>query len=150
VVRASLCQNGEVELIWEPNPGVIRGMGSMKKSENSGEEGALPFFRRSPESALFISSTLTVFCFLLHILLLFLVEPLRVLALSKYSAYAYSSVPLGIGLISGLYAIYNFARIESRSVFHFIALIFVLVFGSLTIQGLLGFALYSMRHSNGI
>ena len=96
-------------------------------------------FPRSPEGALFISSALTVFSFLSHIFFLFLVDPWRVLVIDKESALAYSMIPLGFGIVFLVSAIYSFIRIESKSIFHVIVLIFAAAFGSFSIHGLLGF-----------
>jgi hypothetical protein len=96
-------------------------------------------FPRSPEGALFISSALTVFSFLSHIFFLFLVDPWRVLNISKESALAYSTIPLCFGVVFVLSSIYSFIRIDSRSVVHVILLIFAVTFGSFSIHGLFGF-----------
>jgi hypothetical protein len=117
-------------------------------SEGQGQSGGgapmkpgkpFPFFPLSPERALFVSSALTVFSFLSHIFFLLLVDPWRVLDISKESAMAYSTIPLGFGVVFLLAAIYSFIRIESRSIFHLILLIFAVAFGSFSVHGLLGF-----------
>lgn len=110
------------------------GGGAPKKSEKT-----FPFFPRSPEGALFISSALTVLCFLIHVFFLFLVDPWRVLDIAKESALAYSTIPLCFGVVFLLLAIYSFILIESRSVFHVLVLLFAAIFGSFSIHGLLGF-----------
>jgi hypothetical protein len=74
-----------------------------------------------------------------HIFFLLLVDPWRVLDISKESAMAYSTIPLGFGVVFLLAAIYSFIRIESRSIFHLILLIFAVAFGSFSVHGLLGF-----------
>jgi hypothetical protein len=124
----------------------------MKPGNGSGEErgqagGGAPkepkktflFFPRSPKGALFISSALTVFSFLSHVFFLFLVDPWRVLNISKESALAYSTIPLCFGVVFVLSSIYSFIRIDSRSVVHVILLIFAVTFGSFSIHGLFGF-----------
>lgn len=50
--------------------------------------------RRTPERALAVSSALVTAGFFIHLLILFLVEPLKILSLSKVNAYAYSSIYL--------------------------------------------------------
>lgn len=117
-------------------------------SEGRGQAGGapenpqktFPFFPRSPEGALVISSALTVFSFLCHIFFLLLVDPWRVLDISKESALTYSTIPLYFGVVFALSTIYNFIRIESRSVVHVVLLVFAVVFGSFSVHGLLGFA----------
>ncbi|HEY4847664.1 MAG TPA: hypothetical protein VIH87_07675 [Methylocella sp.] len=95
---------------------------------------------RTPERALVISSALTVVSFLSHIFFLLLVDPWRVFDIPKEDALAYSTIPLCFGVVFVLSAIYSFIRIESKSIFHVILLIFTAVFGSFSIHGLLGFA----------
>jgi hypothetical protein len=102
-------------------------------------EKALALLPRSPEGALVLSSALTVFSFLSHIFFLMLVDPWRVLDIAKASAMAYSTIPLGFGVVFVLSAIYSFIKIDSRSIFHVILLIFAVTFGSFSIHGLLGF-----------
>jgi hypothetical protein len=102
-------------------------------------EKTFPLIPRTPERALLISSALTVFSFLSHVFLLFLVDPWRVLDIAKESALAYSTIPLCFGVVFLLAAIYSFIRIESRSVFHVILLLFAAIFGSFCIHGILGF-----------
>lgn len=104
-----------------------------------------PFFPRSPERALVISSALTVVSFLSHFFFLVLVHPWRVLDLPKEDALTYSTIPLGIGVVFLVSAIYSFIKIESRSVVHVILLIFALVFGSFALHGLLGFARHYLK-----
>ena len=110
------------------------GGGAPKKPEKT-----FPFFPRSPEGALFLSSALTAFSFLSHIFFLLLVDPWRVLDIPKESALTYSSIPLCFGVVFLLSAKYNFTKIEYRSVVHVIILIFAVAFGSFSIHGLLGF-----------
>jgi hypothetical protein len=102
-------------------------------------EKTFPLIPRTPERALLISSALTVFSFLSHVFFLFLVDPWRVLDIAKESALAYSTIPLCFGVVFLLAAIYSFIRIESRSIFHLILLIFAVAFGSFSVHGLLGF-----------
>jgi hypothetical protein len=124
----------------------------MTKPGNGGSEGRgqsggapkkpdkpFPFFPRSPEGALFISSALTVFSFLSHIFFLLLVDPWRVLEMSKESALAYSTIPLGFGVVFLLSAIYSVLSIESRSLFHIVLFLCALIFGSFCLHGLFGF-----------
>lgn len=128
----------------------------MKKPGDGGEGGVpqkpqtnLPVARLSSATALFLSTALAALGFLSHIFLLFLVEPLKYLRLSKESAYAYSSIPLCFGVIFFLTAIYNFRKIEERSVFHILSIIVAFVFGTLSIQGLAGVIMFLMRRSYG-
>jgi hypothetical protein len=102
-------------------------------------EKTFPLFPRSPERALVISTALTVFSFLSHIFYLLLVDPWRVLDIPKEDAITYSTIPLGFGVVFLLSAIYSFVKIESRSIFHVILLIFAVAFGSFSFHGLLGF-----------
>ena len=119
----------------------------MTEPKNGSSEGRgqasggapLALVPRSPEGALVITSALTVFSFLSHIFFLLLVDPWRVLDISKESAMAYSTIPLCFGVVFVLSAIYSFIRIESKSIFHVIVLIFAVAFGSFSIHGLLGF-----------
>jgi hypothetical protein len=119
----------------------------MTNPKNGGNEGRgqarggapLALVPRSPEGALVITSALTVFSFLSHFFFLLLVDPWRVLDISKESAMAYSTIPLGFGVVFLLAAIYSFVRIDSRSIVHLILLIFAVAFGSFSVHGLLGF-----------
>jgi hypothetical protein len=74
-----------------------------------------------------------------HIFFLFLVDPWRVFDIPKEDALAYSTIPLGFGVVFLLAAIYSFIRIESKSMFYVIVFIFPLIFGSFSLHGLLGF-----------
>ena len=98
-----------------------------------------PLIPRTPERALIITSALTVVSFLGHLLFLFLVDPWKVLVIDKESALAYSMIPLVFGLVFLVAAIYSFIRIESKSIFHVIVLIFAVAFGSFSFHGLLGY-----------
>jgi hypothetical protein len=118
------------------------GDGEPKKPDNDSNPR-----RSSPERALVISSVFVITCFLVHILILFLVQPFKVLPLSKLNAYAYSSIPLGMGIVFLLDAIANFRRIESRSFIHLFPFMLAVIFGGLSIQGLLGFIIYFIRHA---
>jgi len=124
----------------------------MKKLEGSrGQSGGEPNDpEKSPQArrsrVLVISSALVVTCFLVHILVLFLVDPLKVLHLSKLNAYAISSIPLGMGLVFSFDAITHFMRLESRSALHFVSFLMVVLFGSFSVHGLLGFMMYLVRH----
>ena len=86
----------------------------------------------------YIGTALTALSFLIHILFLFLVEPLKILPLTKAAAYAYSGVPLLFGIAFLLFTIVSFVRIKPRSEIHIAVLIGALVFGSLNIQGAAG------------
>jgi hypothetical protein len=99
-----------------------------------------PLIPRTPERALVLTSALTVVSFLGHLFFLFLVDPWRVLVIDKESALAYSMIPLGFGIVFLASTIYSFIKIESRSIFHVIVLIFAVAFGSFSFHGLLGFA----------
>jgi hypothetical protein len=121
------------------------GSGSSERRGQAGgaprrPEKPFPFFPRSPERALFISTALTVVSFLSHFFFLVLVHPWRVLDMPKEDALTYSTIPLGFGFVFLVSAIYSFVKIESRSVVHLIILIIAVVFGSFSFHGLLGFA----------
>jgi hypothetical protein len=111
---------------------------------------ALAPFRFFPERALFISTAVVICCWLSHFFFLLLVDPWRYLAISRESAVAYPSIPLYVGIVFLLFAVYNFIRIRSRSVFHIVLLIFALSFGSLSVQGLIGSVSYLIRRSYGM
>ena len=98
-----------------------------------------PFIPRTPERALVLTSALTVVSFLSHIFFLFLVDPWRVLDISKESALAYSTIPLGFGVVFLLAAVYSVTKINSRSLFNVILFIFALIFGSFCLHGIFGF-----------
>jgi hypothetical protein len=120
-------------------PGNGGGEGRAGGREPKKAEKTLAFFPRTPEGALVLSSALTVVSFLSHIFFLLLVDPWRVLDIPKESAMAYSTIPLGFGVVFLLSAIYSFTRIESRSIVHLILIIFAAAFGSLSLHGILGF-----------
>ncbi len=105
---------------------------------------------RSPRGVFFISATLTVFCFLSHFFYLLLVEPSQSSALSKESIFAYSSIPLFIGMVFFVAAILSFRKIKYYSTFQVIALMVVIIFGSLIIHGLIVFHTYLLRTLYGI
>ena len=107
-------------------------------------------FWRSPERVFFISATLTVFCFLSHFFYLLLAEPSQSSALLKESVFAYSSIPLFIGLVFFVAAILGFRKIKYYSAFQVIGLMVVIIFGSLIIHGLIDFITYSLRTLYGI
>lgn len=94
---------------------------------------------RTPERALVISSALTVFSFLCHIFFLFLVDPWKVIPISKEEALAYSTIPLCFSVLFFAASIYSFIKINSRSLFHVVLLVFAAGFGSFSFHGLLGF-----------
>jgi hypothetical protein len=102
-------------------------------------------FWRSPEGVFFISSTLTVFCFLSHFFYLLLIEPSQSSTLSKESVFAYSSIPLFIGLVFFVAAILGFRKIKYYSAFQVSTLMVVIIFGSLIIHGLIVFHTYVLR-----
>lgn len=102
-------------------------------------EKSFPLFPRTPEGALVIGSALTVFSFLSHIFFLLLVDPWRVLEISKEDALAYSTIPLCFSVVFLVFTIYSFIRIESKSIFQVILLILAIAFGSFSVHGLLGF-----------
>jgi hypothetical protein len=104
-----------------------------------------PLIPRTPERALVITSALTVVSFLIHFFFLFLVDPWRVLVISKEDALAYSMIPLCFGVVFLALAIYSFIRIESKSILHVIVLLFAVVFGSFSFHGLLGFAHHYLK-----
>ncbi|MDQ6867856.1 MAG: hypothetical protein M3178_05470 [Pseudomonadota bacterium] len=123
----------------KPGNGSSKGRGQASGGAPLKPEKAFPLFPLSPEGALLISSALTVFSFLSHIFFLLLVDPWRVLDISKESAMAYSTIPLCFGVVFLLSTIYSFIRIESRSMFYVIVFIFALIFGSFSLHGLFGF-----------
>jgi hypothetical protein len=126
------------------------GRGQTGGGEPEKPEKTLALFQRSPEGALFRSSALTTFSWLNHIFFLLLVDPMKYLDISRDRALAYSIIPLIAGVVFLWDAIYNFRRIEARSVFHTILLIFAIIFGGLSIVGLSGFVLRLVRRSYGI
>ncbi len=87
---------------------------------------------------LYIGTALKAASFFLHLLILFLVEPLKVLALPKAAAYAYSGIPLLFGIAFLLFTVVSFTRMRPRSEMHVAILIGAIVFGSLNIQGAAG------------
>jgi len=87
---------------------------------------------------LYIGTALTAASFFVHLLILFLVEPLKVLPLPKAAAYAYSGIPLLFGIAFLLFTVVSFRRIRPRSEMHIAILVGALVFGSLNIQGAAG------------
>src|SRR6202022_2137193 len=119
----------------------------MTEPKNGSSEGRgqasggapLALVPRSPEGALVITSALTVFSFLSHIFFLLLVDPWRVLDISKESAMAYSTIPLCFGVVFLLAAVYSVTKINSRSIFNVILFIFALIFGSFCLHGIFGF-----------
>ncbi|MCI0468074.1 MAG: hypothetical protein L0Y57_13925, partial [Beijerinckiaceae bacterium] len=70
----------------------------------------LSLLPQTAAGGLYFSTALLIISFLSHMLLLFLVEPLKRLALPKASAYAYSGVPLVAGVLAFLSAIFCFRR----------------------------------------
>lgn len=128
----------------------------MKKHEGTEAKGSgaprglerkPPQPRGSHTRALVMSSALVVMCFAAHLLVLFMVEPSTAQNFSKLNAYALGSIPLAMGLVFFFDAITNFRKIESRSPVHLVPLLFAVVFGGLSIQGLLGFMIYLVRHT---
>lgn len=124
-----------------------------KQPGGGGQGGGEPRPEREPRQsgvdparALAISSALIVFFFVVHVLVLVLVDPLKVLPLSKLNAYAASIVPLGAGLVFLYDAVTNFLRIEKRSAVQFAWFLLAVLFGSFSIHGLLGFILFVIRH----
>jgi hypothetical protein len=103
-----------------------------KPDENSGSVS------RSSAKWLYIWAALTALCFLVHLLFLFLVEPLKVLALSKAQAYAYSGIPLLLGIACFLLTILSFRKITPRFELHIAVLIGAIIFAGLNIQGVIG------------
>jgi nitrate reductase NapE component len=140
------------------NKSSILQSGGCERGNTMGQDGdheprergrASPPGRNSAERALIISSVLVVLCFLVHILFLLLVEPFKVLHLSKINAYAYSSIPLAAGLIFLFDTISNFRNVQARSMLHLFLFVLAVIFGSLSFHGLLGFILFMMRRSSG-
>jgi hypothetical protein len=97
---------------------------------------------RSYVKWLYAGTALTAFFFLAHLLFLFLVEPLKLLSLSKTEAYAYSGIPLIFGIVCFLFTLLSFWKISPRLEFHVVVLLGAIVFGSLNIQGAVGIARY--------
>jgi len=95
---------------------------------------------RSYAKWLYAGTALTALFFLAHIFFLFLVEPLKLLSLSKAQAYTYSGIPLVFGIFCFLFALVGFWKISPRSEFHVVVLIGAIVFGSLNVQGTVGIA----------
>ena len=123
----------------KPGTGSSEGRGRAGSGAPRKPEKTYPFFPRTPERALFISSALTVVSFLSHIFFLLLVDPWRVLDFSKESAMAYSTIPLCFGVVFLLAAVYSVIKIKSRSIFNVILFIFALIFGSFCLHGIFGF-----------
>lgn len=117
-------------------------MGVLRRAERT-----LGISPRSPERALLSSTVLTVLSFSIHIFFLFLVDPLRVLKLSKETAYSYSAIPLCFGVIFLISSVYNFIKIEDRAGSHIILLLIALSIGSMSLQGLLGLGLHYVQLS---
>src|ERR1700730_15464837 len=93
------------------------GGGGPKNPEKSGEIAS-----RASAKWLYIGTARTALSFLSHILFLFLVEPLKVFSLTKADAYAYSGIPLLLGIASFLFTILSFWRTTPRSATHVAAL----------------------------
>jgi hypothetical protein len=110
--------------------------------EPKNQERSLAQFWRSPEALFFITATLTVFCFLSHFLYLSFIEPSQSSVLSKETVFAYSSIPLFIGMVFFVAAILSFRKIKYHSTLQVLVLIVVIVFGSLIIHGLIVFHTY--------
>ncbi|HUB64531.1 MAG TPA: hypothetical protein VL996_08820 [Methylocella sp.] len=102
---------------------------------------------RSFERALLLSSALTVFSFVIHVLFLMLVDPLRVLPLSKETAYVISSIPLCFGVLFLVLSVFSFIMIEKRTALHIVLLFVALSVGSMSLQGLLGLGLHYVKLS---
>jgi hypothetical protein len=102
-------------------------------------------FWRTSEGVFFVSATLSVLCFLSHFFYLLLVEPSQSSALSKESVFAYSSIPLFIGMVFFVAAILSFIKIKYYSALQVITLMMVIIFGSLIIHGLIVFHTYVLR-----
>ena len=109
------------------------GGGGPKNPEKSMQNAS-----RSPAKRFYIWTALTAFCFLSHILFLFLVDPLKVFSMTKTNAYAYSGIPLVFGLVCVVLAILSFRRVTPRSEIHIAVLIVAIIFGSLNFQGVAG------------
>ena len=128
----------------------------MTELENGGNEGRrqaaagglkkprkpLAFLQRGPEGALFRSSSLTVVSFLIHILFLLFVDPANYPYISKETIYVISAIPLCAGVIGLILSVYNFIKIENRSIVHVGLILAALSLGSMSLQGLLGIALH--------
>ena len=97
----------------------------------------------------YIGTALTALCFLIHILFLFLVEPLKYVPLSKADAYAYSGIPLLVGIACLIFTIVSFRRITPRSEIHVVVLIGAIIFGSLNLQGTAGIIMFFAKGPHG-
>jgi hypothetical protein len=117
----------------EGDGGAYGGGSGPRKTRTNGEAAS-----GTSAKWLYVGTALTALSFLLHILFLFLVEPLKVLALPKADAYAYSGIPLLFGIAFLIFTILSFRRITPRSEVHVAVLIGAIVFGSLNIQGAAG------------
>jgi hypothetical protein len=130
--------------------GRSNGLGHTGDNELKKPEKTSAQFWRSPEAVFFITATLTVFCFLSHFLYLSFVEPAQSSILAKEKVFAYSSVPLSIGLVFLVAAIVSFRKIKYYSSLQVLVLIVVIVFGSFIIHGLIVFHTYLLRTLYGI
>lgn len=125
--------------------------GEEQRTGGRAEPGkAAGFLGLAPQAGLFISTALLALSFLSHIFFLFLVEPLRYLTLSKEDAMNYSGIPLAIGVLFLISAVYNFIKIESRTASHIVVIILAAAFGSLSLQGLSGIAMHLVRGPHGV
>jgi hypothetical protein len=126
------------------------GLGHTGDNEPKKPEKTSAQLWRSPEALFFISATLTVLCFLSHFFYLMLVEPLQSSTLSRENVFVYSSIPLFIGMVFFMAAIFSFKKIKYYSSLQVLVLIVVIVFGSLIIHGLIAFHTYLLRTLYGI
>ena len=103
----------------------------------------------SAAKRLYVGTALTALCFLVHLLFLFLVEPLKVLVLPTAAAYAYSGIPLLFGIACFIFTILSFRRITPRTEVHIAVLIGAIVFGSLNLQGTAGIIMFFAEGPHG-
>jgi hypothetical protein len=124
--------------------GQAYGGGGPKKPQKSGEIAS-----RASANWLYIGTALTALSFLSHILFLFLVEPLKVFSLTKADAYAYSGIPLLLGIACFLFTLFSYWRTTPRSELQVAALIGAIIFGSLNIQGVAGIIMFFAKGQHG-
>jgi hypothetical protein len=131
---------------WEQPTMARDGSGGQGRGERDRPERDEPPSGVDHARVLALSSALVVMLFLAHVLVLVLVDPLKILHLSKLNAYAVSSVPLAMALVFAVDAIESFLRLEARTAWHLAWFLLVVLFGSFSVHGLFGFILYLVRH----
>jgi len=104
----------------------------------------------TPERVLLAATVTTTLCFLGHIAFLVKIGPPARSMLTRTVTYAYSSIPLVVGALSLLIAILAFRKIQQKTTPDLVVLIIALIFGSLTIHGLIGFTMHMLRQWYGV